>query len=183
MAGGNRREAIGFYIFIIALLSLYLIAYNLLPQASSVGAQEQKQQDAPPEQQEATVKNIDDKNARGAGRRTLEEERLNIIKADIQKEIEEYKKLKKEIEDARKSLDLKNQEKLVKVGKMFESMPPEDAAQKLDKLDEDTAVAILTSIKPKAAGRILALMENEKAASLSKKIIEKGKVEQEKTSR
>lgn len=115
--------------------------------------------------------------------KSLEEERLKILKADIQKEIEELKKLKKEIEDAQKALDEKSQEKLAKVAKMYESMLPEEAARKLEKLDEDTAVIILNSLKPKTAGKILAQMENEKAASLSKKLLIKGRVLQEKTSR
>jgi flagellar motility protein MotE (MotC chaperone) len=117
-----------------------------------------------------------------AQQRSLEEERLNILRADIKKEIERLEKLKKEIEEAQKALDSKVQESLLKVAKMYEAMPAEEAARKLEKLDEDTALIILTSLKPKTAGKILAQMENERAASLSKKIIMKGKVLQEKTS-
>lgn len=114
--------------------------------------------------------------------KSLEEERLTILKADIKKEIERLEKIKKEIEEAQKALDSKIQEGLLKVAKMYESMPPEEAARKLEKLDEDTAVIILNSLKPKTAGKILAQMENDKAASLSKKILIKGKVLQEKSS-
>lgn len=113
---------------------------------------------------------------------SLEEERLTILKADIKKEIERLEKLKKEIEEAQKALDVKIQEGLLKVAKMYESMPAEEAARKLEKLDEDAAVIILNSLKPKTAGKILAQMENDKAASLSKKLLIKGKVLQEKTS-
>ncbi|GER94447.1 hypothetical protein A45J_2210 [hot springs metagenome] len=113
---------------------------------------------------------------------SLEEERLIILKADIKKEIERLEKLKKEIEEAQKALDMKIQEGLLKVAKMYESMPPEEAARKLEKLDEDIAVIILNSLKPKTAGKILAQMENDKAASISKKILIKGKVLQEKSS-
>lgn len=113
---------------------------------------------------------------------SLEEERLNILKSDVKKEIERLEKLKKEIEEAQKSLDIKIQEGLLKVAKMYEAMPSEEAARKLEKLDEDAAVIILNSLKPKTAGKILAQMENDKAASLSKKILIKGKVLQEKTS-
>lgn len=113
---------------------------------------------------------------------SLEEERLNILRSDVKKEIERLEKLKKEIEEAQKALDIKIQEGLLKVAKMYEAMPPEEAARKLEKLDEDAAVIILNSLKPKTAGKILAQMENDKAASLSKKILIKGKVLQEKTS-
>jgi flagellar motility protein MotE (MotC chaperone) len=113
---------------------------------------------------------------------SLEEERLTILKADIKKEIERLEKIKKEIEEAQKALDIKIQEGLLKVAKMYEAMPSEEAARKLEKLDEDAAVIILNSLKPKTAGKILAQMDNDKAASLSKKILIKGKVLQEKTS-
>ncbi len=86
---------------------------------------------------------------------SFEEERLNILKADIKKEIERLEKLKKEIEEAQKALDVKIQEGLLKVAKMYESMPAEEAARKLEKLDEDVAVIILNSLKPKVAGRYL----------------------------
>lgn len=113
---------------------------------------------------------------------SIEEERLTILRADIKKEIERLEKLKREIEEAQKALDVKVQEGLLKVAKMYESMPAEEAARKLEKLDEDVAVIILNSLKPKIAGKILAQMENDKAASISKKILIKGKVLQEKTS-
>ena len=115
--------------------------------------------------------------------KSLEEERLNILKGDIQKEIEDYKKLKKEVEVVQQAQDEKKQENLAKIAKMFEAMSSEEAARKIEKLDEDTAVIILNSLKPKSAGKILAQIEDEKAASLSKKILIKGKIIQEKSSR
>ncbi|MCL5062574.1 MAG: hypothetical protein M1443_05115 [Nitrospirae bacterium] len=140
------------------------MTYNLLPITYHLSFAQQK------EQQPA------------AQQRSLEEDRLNILKADIKKEIERLEKLKKEMEGVQKALDLKIQEGLLKVAKMYEAMPPEEAARKLEKLDEDTAVIILNSLKPKTAGKILAQMESDRAASLSKKILIKGKVLQEKTS-
>lgn len=144
---------------------LFFITYNLSPITYHLSFAQQK------EQQPA------------AQQRSLEEERLSILKADIKKEIERLEKLKKEIQEAQKALDIKIQEGLLKVAKMYEAMPPEEAARKLEKLDEDAAVIILNSLKPKTAGKILAQMENDKAASLSKKILIKGKVLQEKASR
>jgi flagellar motility protein MotE (MotC chaperone) len=114
---------------------------------------------------------------------SLEEERLNILRADIQKEIQRYERLKKEIEEAQKAMEEKRQEELIKVAKIYEAMPPEEAAKRLEKLDEDIAVIILIALKPKTAGRILAQMESDRAASLSKKILIKVKVLQEKVSR
>ncbi len=156
---GNRQWAIVYRrIFFIILLSLTCsllpIAYR--PSYNLSFAQEQKQQQ--PQQQES-----------------IEEERLSIIKSDIQKEVERNEKLKKEIEEAQKNIDENTKERLLKVSKIYEAMPPEEAARRLEKLDENTAVDIISMLKPRAAGGILAQMDSDKAAAISKKIITKGK--------
>ncbi len=160
----DHRSWVMGYRLRLFIFFLFFMTYNLLPITYHLSFAQQK------EQQPA------------AQQRSLEEDRLNILKADIKKEIERLEKLKKEMEGVQKALDLKIQEGLLKVAKMYEAMPPEEAARKLEKLDEDTAVIILNSLKPKIAGKILAQMESDRAASLSKKILIKGKVLQEKTS-
>lgn len=120
--------------------------------------------------------------AQPASQKSLEEERMNILKSDIQKEIEQLKKLKQEIENAQKALDDKTKEKLTQIAKIYEAMPAEEAARKLEKLDDDIAVIILIALKPKNAGKILAQMEADKAAAISKKILIKSKILQEKAS-
>jgi flagellar motility protein MotE (MotC chaperone) len=112
--------------------------------------------------------------------KSLEEERLNIIRADIQKKIEQLEKLKIEIEAAQKALQKAQEEELLKIVKIYEAMPPEEAARKLEALSEDMAVLILISLKPRTAGRVMAQMDTEKAASISKKMLERAT---EKTSR
>ncbi|MCE5312806.1 MAG: hypothetical protein LLF86_06615 [Nitrospiraceae bacterium] len=114
--------------------------------------------------------------------KSIEEERLNIVKADIQKAIAEYKKLKAEADKSIKAADEKSQEKMINVAKMFESMPAEEAARRMEKLDDNSALMILKTLKPKSAGKILAQMEIERAAALSKKMIPGTIVPQEKTS-
>ncbi len=160
---GNRRWAIGnrkskgnktgHRIFFIFLFSL---TYSLLPIAycPSSYAQEQTQQQPKPQE-------------------SIEEQRLSIIKSDIQKEIEHNEKLKKEIEEAQKTISENTKERLLKVSKIYEAMDPEEAAKRLEKLDENTAVDIISMLKPRAAGGILAQMDSDKAAAISKKIITK----------
>ncbi|MBF0558952.1 MAG: hypothetical protein HQL08_09240 [Nitrospirae bacterium] len=147
------------------------IVFDLSPLSFDFSfSQEAKQQQTQPPQQQPQQK-------------SLEEERLLIIKADIQKEIEINEKLKKELEEAHKTLDENARERLVKVSKIYEAMPAEEAAKRLDKLDEDTVVDILSVLKPRSAGGILSQMDNDKAASISKKMITRSKPAQEKTSR
>ena len=106
---------------------------------------------------------------------SIEEQRLKIIKADLQAQIDELKKLKLEFEEMRKGLEGKKHEQLTKVVKMFEAMPPEEAAKTIEKLDDDTAVQILTSLKARTAGKVLAQIEPARAAVLSKKALLKTK--------
>ncbi|MFO0752729.1 MAG: hypothetical protein U0411_05330 [Thermodesulfovibrionales bacterium] len=161
--GGNRGGKLS---AIRAALLAAIVSGALLPPPSLSFAQQPQPAAKQPVQQQKSV----------------EEERLTILKADIQREIENYKKLKRELEEFQKAMDEKTKEKLAKLAKMYESMPSEDAARKLEKLDEETAVLILTALKPKSAGKILAQMENDRAASLSKRILAKGRALPEKTS-
>lgn len=114
--------------------------------------------------------------------KSLDEERLQIIKGDIQQQLEANRKLKRELEEERKALEGKGQEQVAKVARMYESMQPDEAAQKLEKMDEETAVIILNAVKPKAAGKILAQMSNDRGASLSKRMIKRARVAAEKPS-
>jgi len=147
----NKKPCEFLLLKLCVLCGLSFVIFNL----PSVYAQEQTQQQ--PKQQES-----------------IEEGRLSIIKSDIQKEVEHNEQLKKEIEEAQKTIDEKTKERLLKVSKIYEAMPPEEAAKRLEKLDENTAVAIISMLKPRAAGGILAQMDSDKAASISKRIITKG---------
>lgn len=132
--------------YLCVLCGLVFLIFSL----PAVYAQDQKQQQGP-----------------------LDKERLDIIKSDIQKEIRYNEKLKKDIEDAQKSMDEATQQRLLKVSKIYEAMAPEEAAKTLEKLDEDTAAAILGNLKPRKAGAILGQMDSDKSASISKKLIVK----------
>jgi flagellar motility protein MotE (MotC chaperone) len=113
---------------------------------------------------------------------SLEEERLKILNADMQAKLDQLKKLKQEIEAFAKGLDAKKKEQLVRVVKMYESMPAEEAAKAMARLDDDTAIQILTTIKSRNAGQILGLMDPGRVASLSKKAILRGRLPKEKSS-
>lgn len=149
------------------VVSLVLV---LLPGGSLSHAQQQTPQTAQPQPPKAASSKQP-----AQGRASIEEERLNILRSDIEREIEAYKKLKKEAEESVKVIDDKSREKLLKLSKMYEAMSAEEAARKIEKLDDETAVMLLVTLKPKTAGKILAQIESERAASLSKKILAKGK--------
>ncbi|MCS7214874.1 MAG: hypothetical protein RMI30_04795 [Thermodesulfovibrio sp.] len=109
---------------------------------------------------------------------TIEEERLKILNEDITKKTEELKKLKSEIEakikqqeELKAQLEKAQTENYQRLAKIYESMPPEEAAARLEKLDEETATTLLLAIKPRQAAKILANVNPEKAAALSKRLV------------
>jgi flagellar motility protein MotE (MotC chaperone) len=52
----------------------------------------------------------------------------------------------------------------------FESMPPEEAAQRIEKMNEASALDLLTRLKSKTVGQILASVNPTKAARLTEKL-------------
>jgi flagellar motility protein MotE (MotC chaperone) len=96
-----------------------------------------------------------------------EEERLNILKKEVDEKIEKYSKLLTQLEHTLKRIEKSQDDKLDQVVRAFESMPAEDAASGLAAMSEPMAVKILVRMKPKKAGIIMSNMEKNKVASLT----------------
>jgi len=105
-----------------------------------------------------------------------EEERLNVLKNSLDLSLKEYsairERLKKELA-ANGDKNNQPQQWIGYVAKIYESMAPEEAAQRIEKMDNDMAVALLSKIKSKQAGKILGAIPAETAATLTKRIAEK----------
>jgi flagellar motility protein MotE (MotC chaperone) len=99
-----------------------------------------------------------------------EEERLKILRKDIDERLEKYTNLLNQLENVLNKLEHLQDEKFDHVVKAYESMPPEDAATRLSALPELTAVKIIKKMKPKKAGVIMANMDPQKVASLTEGI-------------
>lgn len=151
---GKRKQAKKHRIVSIATAGICL----LLP--VSFSAQQTPQQEQP---------------AQTAAKQSVEEERLNILKADIKKEVVKYERLKKELDEMKKLIEQKKDEKskdsFMKAVKIFESAPAEESARNLEKLDDETAAAILSAMKPRTAGKLFGNMDSDRAVAISKKII------------
>lgn len=100
----------------------------------------------------------------------IKEEKLNLLKNDIEAKLAELEKKRREAEDFYRKINIKDEESMGKIVKIFESMSPEEAAPRLEKLDEQMAVMILTLMKEKKAAKILSLVEVEKSVRLSQKM-------------
>lgn len=108
------------------------------------------------------------------------EERLNAIKKDIDKRLEELNRVHDRIEAFSAKIDDATGERMKKLARIYVSMSPEDAASRLEKLDEKTAVMILANVKEKSAAKILSFVNVQKAVRLSQLLkIEDTNIEQQ----
>lgn len=97
----------------------------------------------------------------------VREERLKALKKDIEDKLAEINKARNEVEEISRKVKEKDTERLNKVVKIYESMSPEEAAPRMERLDEDTAVSVLSTMTPKKAAKIIAVMDVDKAARLT----------------
>lgn len=99
-----------------------------------------------------------------------EEERLNILRKDVETKIEKYSALLTRVDAALKKAEQIQDERLISMARLYEAMPPESAAAQLSAMDVDTAAQIMLRMKSKKAGPIVALLKADKAVTLTKKM-------------
>ena len=95
------------------------------------------------------------------------EERLQAVKKDIDAKIKELEKVRSEIEAFAGKIDDADNDRVKRLVKIYESMTPEEAAPRFEKLDTRLAVLILSSMKPKNAAKILEFVKVERSVKLS----------------
>lgn len=125
-----------------------------------------------------------------------EQGRLTAVKEQIRGLIEQHKRAAKEASEARKKLqaaqgkrqddaqqrraqkkkrleveDQAAQARIKQVAKIYEAMPPEEAAARIEKLPTKTALKVLQLLKSRAAGNILAQVNADKAAKLTEQYL------------
>ncbi len=99
-----------------------------------------------------------------------EEERLKTLKMDIKKTINTLTQERKHLEKVLSDLRTEKKEGLQKLAKLYENMPSEEAALRIEKLNKDMAVMLLSAMKPRTAGKILGFVRPSKAAELTQAI-------------
>ena len=92
----------------------------------------------------------------------LEEARLEKLKAEIDAKLAEIDDKLAEMEAQKKVLEKlleekqrKDQQRIKNLGKIYENMDPLLAAEAVSDLDRQVAAAILASMKPRSAAKIL----------------------------
>lgn len=117
------------------------------------------------------------------------EERLTMVRAEVENLLAKNEVLEKQIHSARateeqqpsepkakqakEKLDKERlaQEQKNQLAKIYEAMPSEDAAARLERLSDRNAVEILRLVKTKSAGAILSQVKPDRAAKLSVQLL------------
>jgi flagellar motility protein MotE (MotC chaperone) len=134
-----------------------------------------------PETPEGLIKAIQQRETELAQRAddlAKKEERLKILERDIRAMVDKYVKLRDEVElktkQNAKQHTPQNQgghdDRFGQLAKVYEQMAPDDAAARIDKMDETVALKILAAAKPKATAKILTGLPAAKAARLSEQL-------------
>ncbi|MBX3332571.1 MAG: hypothetical protein KF876_00530 [Nitrospira sp.] len=114
------------------------------------------------------------------------EERLMIVRTQIEELLEQNEALEKKIQSAQEKKEEQAsvkqvkvqgekerqvQEERIRLAKMYESMPSEDAAARLEHMPDRKAVEILRLVKSKTAGLILSQVKADRAAKLTEQLL------------
>jgi flagellar motility protein MotE (MotC chaperone) len=102
-----------------------------------------------------------------------EEERLKLLRSDIQGLLKKQEGQVKGGAPAGKATTASAATavpNIVLLSQAFETMPVEEAAQRIEKMNESVALNLLTRLKSKTAGQILAALNPAKAAHLVEKM-------------
>jgi len=97
----------------------------------------------------------------------IEEEKLRALRDDVNRKIKVIKKDTIALENILKKLYEIDQASLLGLAKVYENMPPEEAALRLEKIESKFAIRLFKAINSRKAGKILAFVEPKKAARLS----------------
>jgi flagellar motility protein MotE (MotC chaperone) len=147
--------------------------------------------DLPPgftaEQLETLVRELKDARSQADAARTrFEAERADLdrlakeVQADkqaihaaadeIDRTVKALESDKNELESVRTFVQKEERQNFKTLAAMYESMPAEDAAKRLDELDETTAAKLVGQMSDRKAGRILAAMETPRAVLITKRL-------------
>lgn len=108
-----------------------------------------------------------------------DEQRLAALKSELEAMLNSFEQKTKAAEAARQAEAERRKRAeaderkatLLRMVQIYEAMPVEDAAARIDKLPDRSAIELLRAMKGKTAGAILAQMKPAKAALLSQRLI------------
>jgi flagellar motility protein MotE (MotC chaperone) len=117
------------------------------------------------EERVAAVRKEEEKKAAKAA--LVVDQRTSEERALAAKKVEEEEELLRQKEEERKALQTQQFSKLAKI---YETMPAEDAALRLQNMKDDFALAIIPLMKDKKASKVLSVMDPIVAAKYTEKM-------------
>ena len=110
------------------------------------------------------------------------EERFMIVRGQIEELLDQNEALEKRIQNAQAKegqsqakvhaeKERSVQDQRMQLAKIYESMPSEDAASRLEHMPDRKAIEILKLVKAKTAGAILAQVKADRAAKLTEQLL------------
>ena len=96
---------------------------------------------------------------------------LKVAETEIDKKIEQLKKYEARLTELIEKYDLKEQENIKSLVKLYTSMKPKDAARIFNTLDLEITVAILKGMKPSTSSAIISQMTPERAQEITAMLI------------
>jgi flagellar motility protein MotE (MotC chaperone) len=96
------------------------------------------------------------------------EAKLKAYEAEVDERIRKLSALRTEVQAMFQRIQEHENEKQQRLVKIYESMEPESAAQRIETLDEGTASWILMRVSPRKAGQVLGLMSPAKTSQLTR---------------
>lgn len=100
----------------------------------------------------------------------IEELQIKTLRSEIEERIAHLSKARQEMEQVVDELKLEKEKGVKKLAKIYESMEAEEAATRIELVDNRLAVKLLKSMKQKSAAAILAAVKPKKAALLTQKL-------------
>ena len=105
-----------------------------------------------------------------------EEERLLILRKEVDAKIAKYEKLLGQAEEKQKRKQEEKDARVDQLVKLFEGMSPEGAAARLAALDDGMAAAILGRMKGRKASAAMSVMDPKRVAVIARMIVGKGNI-------
>ena len=97
----------------------------------------------------------------------IEEARLEALRADIDGKLIELTETTNKLEKILKEAGTIDRERILGLAKLYENMPPEEAASTIEKVDKELAVHIVRSMSKRKSGKMMGFVDDKKAARLS----------------
>ena len=95
-----------------------------------------------------------------------EEDRILALRKEVEAKIARYEKLLADLEAAKQRMSEEESARIDRLVKLFEVMPPENAAVRLEALGNGMAATILGRMRERRASNVLAAMNPQKSAAV-----------------